>query len=128
MSTTTMAPSSSSSPTSSSSTSSSGGGGGKGSSTDVGAIAGGVVGGVLGLALIALLGFFLVRHHNAPSKDPSANGTGTREVQGQYTGGTGGTGGYGQPGYGGQPGPQPGYYNNNVGGPPQMRYSGMPEV
>ena len=41
-------------------------------STNVGAIAGSVVGGVLGLALIALLGIFLLRHHNSRRVAPSS--------------------------------------------------------
>lgn len=58
--------STSSSPTSSPS---SGGGGG---SSHTGAIAGGVVGGVLGLALLALLGFFLARRN----RNKNAGGAG----------------------------------------------------
>jgi len=68
---------STSTPTTSSSaspTSTTGGGGGK-SSTNVGAIAGGVAGGVLGLALISFLGFLLLRNKK-PKNDTDVAGAG----------------------------------------------------
>ncbi|KAF8306165.1 hypothetical protein DL93DRAFT_2088945 [Clavulina sp. PMI_390] len=50
------------------STSSKSGGGGK---SNTGPIVGGVVGGVLGLALVALIAFWLLRNHNRPSPAPA---------------------------------------------------------
>jgi len=52
-----------------------GGGGGGKSSTNVGAIAGGVAGGVIGLALISFLGFLLLRNKK-PKNNTDAAGAG----------------------------------------------------
>ncbi|KAI1106742.1 hypothetical protein F4804DRAFT_299716, partial [Jackrogersella minutella] len=97
----------------------------KKSSTNVGAIAGGVVGGVAGLALIGLGIFFLIRHNSKKSKDAAAAAAGAPQMQQ----GPGTNGGPGQPPVAGfqqqpynphfsQQYPQQGHYPdpNNPGG------------
>jgi hypothetical protein len=73
---TTSGTTSTSAPTSATSTSGGGGGGGGGGGTNAAAIAGGVVGGVLGLSLLALLVVWLLRNRNRPSS-PALPGVGS---------------------------------------------------
>ncbi|KAI1388299.1 uncharacterized protein F4822DRAFT_241342 [Hypoxylon trugodes] len=94
----------------------------KSSSTNVGAIAGGVVGGVAGLALIGVGIFFLVRHNKKKKADAAAAAAANPQMQGP--GGPGSPPIAGAPGFPQQPQPpynphysqqyplqgQPGYY------------------
>ncbi|EPE07994.1 hypothetical protein F503_00777 [Ophiostoma piceae UAMH 11346] len=112
------------------------GGGGGGKKSNTGAIAGGVVGGVAGLALIGAGIFFLMRHQrkNASKQPPQVGAVGA-------VGGAPAPGGPGAPGPGygmsqvDTPPPpggyyaaptaptQPGYYHQQPGAPPQQYYA-----
>lgn len=122
--TSTTATTTSTEPSSTSPTSTPGSGGGK-SSTPVGAIAGGTVGGVAALGLIGLTAFLFYRHRNARNNAPPAG----QPPQGQNDGAGGAVYPSGVPvGYqaGYAPVPmQQGYYPQQFQGqyPPQQQYN-----